>query len=88
MDSRISGGTRSGGARGARGGGGAGSCGGTRALEGVLREVLAPELQSIEADLSSTPWEFSGGVPLASLAMVVDALELIRWTQGPLRWRV
>ncbi len=25
-------------------------------LEGVLREVLAPELQSIDADLSSTPW--------------------------------
>jgi ATP-dependent helicase/nuclease subunit B len=54
------------------------------ALEGVLREVLAPELQSIDADLSSTPWEFSGGVPLSSLAMVVDALELVRWTEGPL----
>ena len=53
-------------------------------LEGVLREVLAPELQSIDADLSSTPWEFSGGVPLSSLAMVVDAMELVRWTQGPL----
>jgi probable DNA repair protein len=54
-------------------------------LEGVLREVLAPELQSIDADLSSTPWEFSGGVPVSSLALVVDALELVRWTQGPLR---
>jgi ATP-dependent helicase/nuclease subunit B len=53
-------------------------------LEGVLREVLAPELQSIDADLSSTPWEFAGGVPVSSLAMVVDALELVRWTQGPL----
>jgi len=53
-------------------------------LEGVLREVLAPELQSIDADLSSTPWEFSGGAPLSSLAMVVDALELVRWTQRPL----
>jgi len=53
-------------------------------LEGVLREVLAPELQSIDADLSSTPWEFSGGTPLSSLAMIVDALELVRWTQGPL----
>jgi ATP-dependent helicase/nuclease subunit B len=53
-------------------------------LEGVLREVLAPELQSIDADLSSTPWEFSGGAPLSSLAMIVDALELVRWTQGPL----
>jgi ATP-dependent helicase/nuclease subunit B len=53
-------------------------------LEGAFREVLAPELQSIHADLSSTPWEFSGGVPLSSMAMVVDALELLRWTQGPL----
>ncbi len=53
-------------------------------LESVLREVLAPELQSIDADLSSTPWEFSGGAPVSSLAMVVDALELVRWTQGPL----
>ena len=53
-------------------------------LEGVLREVLAPELQSIDADLSSTPWEFSGGGPLSSLAMVRDALEFMRWTQGPL----
>jgi len=53
-------------------------------LEGVLREVLAPELQSIDADLSSTPWEFCGGPPLSSLAMIRDALELMRWTQGPL----
>ena len=30
-------------------------------IEGVFREMLAPELQSIDADLSSTPWEFSGG---------------------------
>jgi probable DNA repair protein len=54
-------------------------------LEGVLREVLAPELQSIDADLSAMPWEFSGGVPLSSLPMVVDALELVRWVQDPLR---
>jgi ATP-dependent helicase/nuclease subunit B len=53
-------------------------------LEGVLREVLAPELQSIDADLSSTPWEFSGGTPSSSLAVVVDALEMVRWTKGPL----
>jgi ATP-dependent helicase/nuclease subunit B len=53
-------------------------------LEGVLRETLAPELQSIDADLSSTPWEFSGGVPLSSLAMVADALALVRWMQEPL----
>ncbi len=53
-------------------------------LESVLREVLAPELQSIDADLSSAPWEFSGGLPLTSSAMVVDALDLIRWILGPL----
>ena len=53
-------------------------------LESVLREVLAPELQSIDADLSSTPWEFSGGSPLSSLAMIIDALDLVRWTQAPL----
>lgn len=53
-------------------------------LEGVLREVLAPELQAVGADLSSTPWEFSGGTALASVAMVADALAIVRWTQGPL----
>jgi ATP-dependent helicase/nuclease subunit B len=53
-------------------------------VEEVLRETLAPELQSIGSDLSSTPWEFSGGVPLSSLAMIVDALALARWAEGPL----
>jgi ATP-dependent helicase/nuclease subunit B len=53
-------------------------------LEAVLREVLAPELQSIDTDLSSAPWEFACGAPFSSLAMTVDALELVRWTQGPL----
>jgi ATP-dependent helicase/nuclease subunit B len=53
-------------------------------LEGVLRETLTPELQSVDADLSSTPWEFSGGVALSSLAMIADALALVRWMQGPL----
>jgi ATP-dependent helicase/nuclease subunit B len=53
-------------------------------LTDVLRDKLAPELQSIDADLSSTPWEFSGGVPLSSLAMVGDALALARWAEGAL----
>jgi ATP-dependent helicase/nuclease subunit B len=53
-------------------------------IEGVLREVLAPELQSVDTDLSSTPWEFSGGAALSSLAMIADALALVRWMQGPL----
>lgn len=53
-------------------------------FEGVLREVLTPELQSVEADLSSTPWEFSGGVALSSLTMIADALAIVRWVQGSL----
>jgi probable DNA repair protein len=53
-------------------------------LDDVLRETLAPELQSIDADLSSTPWEFSGGVPLSSLAIIADALALTRWAEEPL----
>ena len=53
-------------------------------LEGVLRETLAPELQSIDEDVSSTPWEFSGGVPLSSLTMIADAMELARWVERPL----
>ncbi len=53
-------------------------------LESMLREVLTPELQSIEADLSSTPWEFSDGISVSSATVILDALELIRWTQGAL----
>jgi probable DNA repair protein len=53
-------------------------------LEEVLRESLAPELQSITQDLSSTPWEFSTGPALSSMAMISDALALARWSQKPL----
>jgi len=53
-------------------------------LEEVLREMLAPELQSVTEDLSSTPWEFSSGAALSSMAMISDALALARWSQGPL----
>jgi probable DNA repair protein len=53
-------------------------------LDSVLREVLAPELQSVAADLSSAPWEISAATPLASLAMISDALDLAQWTRGPL----
>ncbi|MGA7155319.1 MAG: PD-(D/E)XK nuclease family protein [Acidobacteriaceae bacterium] len=51
-------------------------------LEGALREILAPELQAVDADLSSTPWEFTSGETLASTAMIADAMALVRWTQG------
>jgi ATP-dependent helicase/nuclease subunit B len=53
-------------------------------LDEVFREVLAPELQSVRADLSSTPWETTGGVPLASAAMIAVALDLVRWAAGAL----
>jgi ATP-dependent helicase/nuclease subunit B len=53
-------------------------------LEEVLRETLAPELQSVSEDLSSTPWEFSTGSALSSMAMISDALALARWSQGPM----
>ncbi|HZL25502.1 MAG TPA: hypothetical protein VFC39_03120, partial [Acidobacteriaceae bacterium] len=53
-------------------------------LEATLRNILAPELQSIDADLSSTPYSFSTGTPLAETPMVATALEFIRWLGGPL----
>lgn len=48
-------------------------------LEPLLREVLTPELQSVDADLSSTPWHFAAGPPLSSLPLIRDALALLRW---------
>jgi ATP-dependent helicase/nuclease subunit B len=54
------------------------------ALEATLRNILTPELQSIDADLSSTPYSFSTGAPLAEAPMVATALDLIRWLNGPL----
>lgn len=53
-------------------------------FEAILREALAPELQSIDTDLSSTPWEFSTGQPLSELALITDALDLVRWSIGAL----
>ena len=53
-------------------------------LEVALRETLAPELDDIDADLSSTPWEFSTGQPLSSLALIADALDVVRWCLAPL----
>ena len=53
-------------------------------LEDVFREVLAPELEDVGADLSSAPWEISGGVALDSVAMIADVLALARWVEGAL----
>ena len=53
-------------------------------MEDVLRQVLAPELEDVRADLSSAPWEMSGGVALESVTMVTDVLALARWVEGAL----
>lgn len=53
-------------------------------LESVFREILAPELQPIEADNSAAPWEFSAGTPLFAQPMISDALAILRLAQGPL----
>jgi ATP-dependent helicase/nuclease subunit B len=53
-------------------------------LEEVLRETLAPELLAVGEDLSSTPWEFSSGPALGSVAMIADALAVARWVVGAL----
>jgi probable DNA repair protein len=53
-------------------------------LEAVLRDVLAPELHSIHADLSSTPWHFSSGAHLASLPILATALSVAQLALAPL----
>lgn len=53
-------------------------------LERFLREALAPELDAVTADLSSTPWQFASRPLLTSVAAIPHALDLLRWTTGPL----
>ncbi|HEX4156779.1 MAG TPA: PD-(D/E)XK nuclease family protein [Acidobacteriaceae bacterium] len=53
-------------------------------LDSIFREILAPELEPITADLSAAPWEFVAGSPLASQPMTTAALDLLRWTRSPL----
>ncbi len=48
-------------------------------IDRVFREVLAPELESIEAKDAGGPYEFSLGVMLAETPMVAVALDLLRW---------
>ncbi len=48
-------------------------------LEPMLRDRLAPELETVAADLSSTPWRFSTGQALADQPMIAHALLLLRW---------
>ena len=53
-------------------------------LEPLLRQILTPELEPVDADLSSTPWHFGEGVPLASLPIIEHALTLLRWVREDL----
>lgn len=53
-------------------------------VERTLRDILAPELQNIEEDLSSTPWEMNGVSLLTTLPMVSAAIDIVRWTLGGL----
>ncbi len=52
-------------------------------IDRVLRDVLAPELQDIGAG-EAGPYEFSLGGALGHKAMAAAALDLLRWTVGPL----
>lgn len=53
-------------------------------VERLCREFLAPELNSVSADLSSTPWHFACQPPLISSAAVATALDVLRWMITPL----
>src|SRR6266702_368737 len=53
-------------------------------IDRVFRQVLAPELNDIAAPTVSGPFEFSLGVPLSTTPMVATALDLLRWSTGPL----
>jgi ATP-dependent helicase/nuclease subunit B len=53
-------------------------------IDRVFREVLAPEAEDIRAGNDAVPYEFSLGTRLAETSMVAAALDLLRWTTGPL----
>lgn len=52
-------------------------------IDRAFREVLAPELEDIEAE-SAGPHEFSLGVALPEAPLVAVALELLHWAVEPL----
>lgn len=53
-------------------------------IDRVFREVLAPEMLNILATQNEDPFEFSLGTPLARVPLVRTALDLLRWSAGPL----
>jgi probable DNA repair protein len=54
------------------------------AIDRVFRQVLAPECNDIATPAGAGPYEFSLGVPLAHIALVAAALDVLRWTVAPL----
>jgi probable DNA repair protein len=52
--------------------------------ERIFREVLAPQSLDIIAEATIAPFEFSLGVPLATVPVVRAALSMLRWTIAPL----
>jgi ATP-dependent helicase/nuclease subunit B len=50
-----------------------------REVDRVFREILAPELQDIQADGENWPYEFSLGAALADIPMVTVAFDLLQW---------
>jgi ATP-dependent helicase/nuclease subunit B len=52
-------------------------------LERELRRAVAPHLSEVTAGEQAPIYEFSSGRPLDTLAMVQDALRLLRWCGGP-----
>jgi ATP-dependent helicase/nuclease subunit B len=54
------------------------------AIDSIFRELLAPELQSIHADPSSAPWEFSTSGPLTAQPIIATALDLTHFANTAL----
>jgi ATP-dependent helicase/nuclease subunit B len=53
-------------------------------IEGLFRQILAPEAVTVGARDLPLPFEFSLGVPLAEVPMARAALLLLRWMKKPL----
>lgn len=48
------------------------------ALDRALRDAFR------DAPTNTAQWEFAAGVPLATIPVIADALDLLRWANGPL----
>ena len=53
-------------------------------IEPIFRNILAPESQNILNKNPTPVFEFSLGTPLSSIPQAHAALEILRWTAGPL----